>query len=73
MRISLSITCYNDTLYPEIGVAAVRMLRRPGHTIDFQYAQTGCGQVHYNTGFQSEAFPRVRRFVEAFRDNEVVL
>ena len=72
MRISLFITCYNDTLFPEIGIAVVRVLERLGHTIDFPYAQTCCGQMHYNTGYQPEALPLVRRFVEVFRDSEVV-
>ncbi|MHB1743335.1 MAG: heterodisulfide reductase-related iron-sulfur binding cluster [Acidobacteriaceae bacterium] len=49
------------------------MLRRLGHTIDFPYAQTCCGQVHCNTGYQPEAIPLVRRFVKVFRDSEVVL
>ncbi|HEY5254651.1 MAG TPA: (Fe-S)-binding protein [Acidobacteriaceae bacterium] len=72
MRVSLFITCYNDTLFPEIGIAVVRVLERLGHTIDFPYAQTCCGQMHYNTGYQPEALPLVRRFVEVFRDSEVV-
>ncbi|MFZ0518247.1 MAG: (Fe-S)-binding protein [Acidobacteriaceae bacterium] len=72
MRISLFITCYNDTLFPEIGIAVVRVLERLGHIIDFPYAQTCCGQMHYNTGYQPEALPLVRRFVEIFRDSEVV-
>ena len=72
MRVSLFITCYNDTLFPEIGIAVVRVLERLGHIIDFPYAQTCCGQMHYNTGYQPEALPLVRRFVEIFRDSEVV-
>lgn len=73
MRTSLFIARTNDTPFPEIGIAAVRVLRRPGHTIDFPYTQTCCGQVHYNTGYRPEALPLVRRFLEAFRDSEVVL
>lgn len=73
MRTSLLITRTNDTLFPEIGIAAVRVLEWLGHTIDFPYAQTCYGQMHYNTGHQPEALPLVRRFVEAFRDSEVVV
>jgi L-lactate dehydrogenase complex protein LldE len=29
--------------------------------------------MHYNTGYQREAIPLVRRFVEVFRDSEVVV
>ena len=72
VRISLFITCYNDTLFPETGIAAVRVLERLGHTVEFPTAQTCCGQMHYNTGYQVEALPLVRRFVEVFRNSEVV-
>lgn len=72
MRISLFITCYNDTLFPETGKSVVRLLERLGHQVEFPYEQTCCGQMHYNTGYQPEAMPTMRRFVETFRDAEVV-
>ena len=72
MRVSLFITCYNDTLFPATGKAVVRVLERLGHTVDFPLEQTCCGQMHYNTGYQREAMPLMRRFVEIFRDAEAV-
>lgn len=73
MRVSLFITCFNDTLFPNVGIATVRLLERLGHTVDFPEAQTCCGQMHYNTGYQREALPLIRRFVQTFRDAEVVV
>ena len=55
MHISLFITCYNDTLFPRTGRAVVAVLERLGHTVEFRQAQTCCGQMHYNTGYQAEA------------------
>lgn len=72
MRISLFITCYNDTLFPETGKSVVRLLERLGHQVDFPLEQTCCGQMHYNTGYQTEAMPLMRRFVEIFKDAEVI-
>lgn len=72
MRISLFITCYNDTLFPATGQAVVRLLERLGHSIDFPLEQTCCGQMHYNTGYQQEAMPLMRRFVRIFREAEAV-
>jgi L-lactate dehydrogenase complex protein LldE len=72
LRISLFITCYNDTLFPETGKAVVRVLERLGHTVEFRPAQTCCGQMHYNTGYHHEALPLMRRFLETFRDAEVI-
>ncbi|MGH7173385.1 MAG: (Fe-S)-binding protein, partial [Gemmataceae bacterium] len=43
-----------------------------GHTVGFPAAQTCCGQMHYNTGYQAETLPMVRRFVDTFRDSEAV-
>ncbi len=50
----------------------VRVLERLGHTVEFREAQTCCGQMHYNTGYRREAGPMMRRFLEVFRDAEVI-
>lgn len=73
MRVSLFITCFNDTLFPKTGMAVVRLLERLGHTVEFPMEQTCCGQMHYNTGYQREAIPLVRHFIEVFGDSEVIV
>ena len=73
MRISLFITCFNDTLFPQTGRAVVTLLERLGHRVEFPEAQTCCGQMHYNTGYQFEAIPLARRFVDVFSDAEIVV
>jgi L-lactate dehydrogenase complex protein LldE len=73
LRISLFITCYNDTLFPDTGKAVVRVLERLGHTVVFPGGQTCCGQMHYNTGYQKEAMPLLERFVAQFRDADAVV
>jgi len=73
MRVSLFITCFNDSIFPNTGKAVVRLLERLGHTVDFPLEQTCCGQMHYNTGYQTEALPLVRHFVEVFKDSEVIV
>jgi L-lactate dehydrogenase complex protein LldE len=73
MRISLFITCFNDTIFPETGRAMVRLLERLGHSVDFPLDQTCCGQMHFNTGYQREAIPLVRHFVDVFASAAVVV
>jgi L-lactate dehydrogenase complex protein LldE len=73
MRVALFITCFNDTLFPQVGQATVTLLERLGHEVDFPEAQTCCGQIHFNTGYQREALPLVRHFVEVFDGAEVVV
>jgi L-lactate dehydrogenase complex protein LldE len=71
--VALFITCFNDTLFPETGQATVELLERLGVEVAFPFSQTCCGQMHFNTGYQREAIPLVRRFVETFKDYEAVV
>ncbi len=73
MQVSLFITCYNDTLFPETGRAVVRLLERLGVEVQFRPAQTCCGQMHANTGFRGEAFSQAKRFVKLYADAEAVV
>ncbi len=73
MKIDLFITCLNDALFPRTGEATVALLERLGHEVRFNPGQTCCGQMHFNTGYQKEALPIIRRFVDTFRDAEVVV
>ena len=66
MRIALFITCFNDTLFPQTGRAAVEVLERLGHEVVFPEEQTCCGQMHFNTGYHEEALGLIRRFVRVF-------
>jgi L-lactate dehydrogenase complex protein LldE len=73
MRVSLFITCYNDTLFPETGRAVVTLLERLGVEIEFHPGQTCCGQMHANTGFRREAFSQAERLVRLYQDAEAVV
>jgi L-lactate dehydrogenase complex protein LldE len=73
MRVSLFVTCFNDTLFPRTGEAVVRVLERLGVEVDFPLEQTCCGQMHWNSGYQRQALPMVRRFVKIFGDSEAVV
>jgi L-lactate dehydrogenase complex protein LldE len=73
MRVSLFITCFNDTLFPEVGIGLVHLLERLGVEVDFPESQTCCGQMHFNTGYQRETIPLARHFARAFADAEVIV
>jgi L-lactate dehydrogenase complex protein LldE len=72
-RVALFITCFNDTLFPAVGQAVVALLERLGCEVRFPEAQTCCGQMHANSGYQLEALPLVRRFVRVFADEERIV
>src|SRR4051812_563126 len=72
MLISLFITCYNDTLFPETGKAVVAVLERLGHRVEFRRQQTCCGQMHYNTGYAVDARQLMEQFIQVFDGAEVI-
>jgi L-lactate dehydrogenase complex protein LldE len=73
VRVALFLTCFNDALFPEVGRATVRLLRRLGQEVDFPEAQTCCGQMHFNTGYRADCLPLVRRFADAFAGYDAVV
>ncbi|MCX6016188.1 MAG: (Fe-S)-binding protein [Chloroflexales bacterium] len=73
MQVALFITCFNDTLFPDTGKAVVKVVEQLGHQVIFPEEQTCCGQMHFNTGYQVEAMPLIRRFVEIFSQYEAIV
>jgi L-lactate dehydrogenase complex protein LldE len=73
MRVGLFITCFNDTLFPEVGKATVAVLERLGVTVEFPAGQTCCGQLHFNSGYRAACVPLVRNFAEVFAGYEAVV
>ena len=70
-RVALCATCVVDQMMPEVGIAAVRLLRRAGYKVSFPGGQTCCGQPFFNSGFRKEAQRLARRTVDAFADEDV--
>lgn len=73
MRVSLLITCLGDALFPDVGVATVRLLRRLGVAVDFPEAQTCCGQPHFNSGYHGEARELARHTLRTFDNGQTVV
>lgn len=73
MRIGLFITCLADALFPAVGRATVTLLERLGHEVVFPPAQTCCGQMHINTGYQRAALPLIQHHVDVFEGCAVVV
>jgi L-lactate dehydrogenase complex protein LldE len=73
VRVALFVTCFNDTLFPATGRAVVSLLERLGHEVVFPEAQTCCGQMHGNTGYEELGDGLVRRWERVFDGSEVVV
>ena len=63
------VTCLGDALFPDVGVATVRLLRRLGVAVDFPEAQTCCGQPHFNSGYHADARDLARHTIAAFANS----
>jgi len=72
-RVSLMITCLGDALFPDVGIATVRLLRRLGVEVDFPQSQTCCGQPHFNSGYHDHARDLARHTIQTFADSETVV
>ena len=73
INVSLFVTCIVDQLYPEIGEAVVKVLRRQGVSVSFPPGQTCCGQPLFNSGYRRDAVALARRVVEEFQDADYVV
>lgn len=73
MEVALFVTCVNDAVFPQAGMAVVTLLERLGHTVAFPREQACCGQMHYNTGYQREALPLLGGFIDTFEPFDVVV
>jgi L-lactate dehydrogenase complex protein LldE len=72
-RVHLFIPCFVDQLYPETGVATVRLLREVGCDPVYDDRQTCCGQPAFNSGYHSEAAHLARRFLKLFESADTVV
>src|SRR5262245_27412323 len=67
------VTCLGDALFPEVGVATVKLLRRLGVSMDFPEAQTCCGQPHFNSGYHDHARELARHAIRTFDNGRTVV
>jgi L-lactate dehydrogenase complex protein LldE len=66
VRVALFVPCYVDQINPEVGVSAVRVLRRLGVDVIYPERQTCCGQPAFNSGFFDETRSVGRHFIDVF-------
>lgn len=62
-------TCLMDMLYPEAGIAGIKLIQREGVRVIFPRQQTCCGQPAYNSGFPGEAKKVARKQIGIFAEN----
>jgi L-lactate dehydrogenase complex protein LldE len=73
VRVGLFVTCLGEAVIPAAAVATVQVLERLGHTVEVPQAQSCCGQMHTNSGFEADGSKLSRALIRAFDGCEVVV
>ncbi len=73
MKVGLFVPCYINAVYPEVGVATYKLLKKVGVEVDYPLDQTCCGQPMANAGFEGEAARLALRMEELFKPYEYVV
>ncbi len=71
--VNLFIPCLIDQVYPEMGVAVVRVLERLGYRVHYDPQQTCCGQPAFNAGHWREARCVAEQFLDVFSEAEIIV
>lgn len=67
MRVILYVPCFVDALKPQVGIGAVQVLERLGHSVECPERVACCGQPAFNSGYWEEARTVAVRTLEHLR------
>ncbi len=73
MKINLLIPCFVDQLFPSVGISAVRIFERLGHTVGFKESILCCGQPAFNAGYWEEAREIATRVLQSLAGADPVV
>ncbi|HWP49497.1 MAG TPA: (Fe-S)-binding protein [Candidatus Limnocylindrales bacterium] len=73
IKVGLFIPCYIDQLYPQVGMATLKVLERFNVEVDYPLDQTCCGQPMANAGCAADAAPLAEKFYRIFKDYPYVV
>lgn len=73
MKVELFIPCFMDQLYPETAMNTVKLLEKAGCIVEYNPAQTCCGQPAFNAGFWDDAKAIGKKFLGDFSEETVIV
>ncbi len=73
MKIGLFIPCFVNELYPQVGMATLRVLENLGLDVTYPLSQTCCGQPFANSGCESDVEALAYRFVDIFQHFDYIV
>jgi L-lactate dehydrogenase complex protein LldE len=72
-RVALFVTCVADQLFPDTGIAAVRVLESAGVRVEFPNGQTCCGQPAFTAGAPDAAARLARHHLDVFAPYDAIV
>ena len=72
-KVHIFVPCFIDQLYPQTAVNMVKVLRKLDCKVEYNPAQTCCGQPAFNAGFFEEAAEVGAKFVQDMQAAELIV
>lgn len=73
MKVTLFIPCFVDLMYPQVGMAMVRIFEKLGHRVECPEGPACCGQPAFNTGYWDESRTTAEKMLASLKDAEAVV
>lgn len=73
MKVELFVPCFVDQLYPETAFSTIKVLQKAGCEVNFNAAQTCCGQPAFNAGFWDDAKAVGSKFLNDFTEDDIIV
>lgn len=73
MKIELFIPCFIDQLFPDTAFNTVKVLEKAGCKVEYNPAQTCCGQSAFNAGFWDEAKEVGSKWLTDFSEDKYIV
>lgn len=73
MIVDIFIPCFIDQLHPNVGLNMVKVLEKLGCGINYNPAQTCCGQPAFNAGYWNEAREVGEKFIKEFQNDRYIV
>ena len=73
MLVDIFIPCFVDQLFPEAAFNMIKVLEKAGCTVNYNPAQTCCGQPAFNAGFWDQCKDVAEKFIADFPNERYIV
>lgn len=73
MEVDIFIPCFVDQIYPETAFNMIKVLEKAGCKVNYNPAQTCCGQPAFNAGYWEQCKDVAEKFIEDFANERCIV